>query len=251
MEAAAIKHIEALVTKGQEHVPATVKGVAGFFANGQFYATEEQGHKNEDSTGFEFSQLAQFIEACLKFASQEGREVVVNVSKYNEVHAYSEKAKDGSRIKLASCVGLVPNVLNISLRGSRTIDIDGDPKNVILAMYSAYERDDNLMTLIGVLSKIKEVGEQEVEDDGISQKVVISHSVISTGEGKIENPVELKPNMALDGVEMPAIEHIVRLNGAKNVEVFSHDIGWNHKIIMATREHLTQKFEGNDSIKVF
>jgi hypothetical protein len=242
----AIEKIVGYAIKNQAPVEATVKGREGVFYDGRFHP-KDQDEKiivNEES-GYEVKQIGQFVDAVKLFAeTNEGMVVVAGV---NTLKAYGARAENGERNELVTASLSVPAVLHVNARSERTIDISGEPQDVVLALYSAFERDAPLLNLLTALSKIKEVGECNVDDNGVSQNVTIQKSIVTAENAKIENPVMLKPKMCFTGVDMPEVAHIVRVDSATKVQVFSHDLDWQAKITDNTKAFLTEALCGEGS----
>ncbi len=107
--------------------------------------------------------------------------------------------------------------------------------------FQVTENRDNLIKLIGNLSKEQSV---ELQDDGMSQRVVTKDGVVNKGYVTVPPLVKLIPQRTFYEVKQPEQMFLIRISNRCEVALFDAAGGaWKHDCTEAIREYLAEQLE--------
>lgn len=89
---------------------------------------------------------------------------------------------------------------------------DHNLEEFIIALKSGFQETDNLNTLIDIVSQVLISEDDEIEDDGVSQKVSAKAGVHLKSKVELPNPVALKPFKSFPEVEIPDEKFVFRVS---------------------------------------
>lgn len=91
-------------------------------------------------------------------------------------------------------------------------------EDFIVEVQSKFEVDETVKIILGALSKIDDEAKKTLEDNGVSQKVMIRTGITTLAWGDIPNPIILKPYRTFAEVEQPSCKFVLRLRSATQRE---------------------------------
>jgi hypothetical protein len=123
-----------------------------------------------------------------------------------------------------------------------------EQEQFLISLQTLFVKDENLLRVFNYLSSVKKAGSVEVDDDSFSQEVVVKREVLRNG--KIENPVVLRPLRAFAGeIVQPDGKFTLRVKGNEGdveMALFECDGGFWRKtladnILLNLKENIKEK----------
>jgi hypothetical protein len=168
-------------------------------------------------------------------ATLDGR-IVVNVTNYNEVELFNEKADMNNSLRIVAKASF-KNMFEQFEQGRFE-----DQERFIIQLLSRFEETPERQELLKVVSKVKSGTSTTSSDDGFSQEVEVKDGVHLVKEATLKNLWKLKPFKTFPEVEQPDVNYILRVDGkqdAPRFALFEADGGmWKIRATKAVREWL-------------
>jgi len=106
-------------------------------------------------------------------------------------------------------------------------------EKLIIELQSKFAQTAATAELMSFLSKVRDLSETTLTDDGVSQAVSLQHTVSSVKDDVAPNPVMLAPYRTFAEIDQPESQFILRLQKIKDGDIaaalFESD-GWNWKL---------------------
>lgn len=85
-------------------------------------------------------------------------------------------------------------------------------EDFIIALKSGFQETENLNKIIEMVSQIRISDDDEIEDDGITQRVSAKAGIVLRSKIELPNPVELVPFRSFPEVELPPEKFVFRVS---------------------------------------
>lgn len=126
-------------------------------------------------------------------------------------------------------------------------------EQMIIQLQTCFKDNDNKVNLISMISKLSKENKVEMEDDGISQRVVAQEGVSTKSYVTLPPLVKLIPQRTFYEVEQPEQTFLLRIDNNCRVALFDADGGaWTYQcqqsIISYLKEQLASEIEAKKVI---
>lgn len=116
-------------------------------------------------------------------------------------------------------------------------------EQMIIQLQTCFKENDNKSKLIELISKLSKDTKVEMEDDGISQRVVAQEGVAIKGEVTLPPLVKLIPQRTFYEVDQPEQTFLIRVDNNCRVALFDADGGaWRYQCQESIRDYLKEEF---------
>lgn len=140
------------------------------------------------------------------------------------------------RFIVAECDALVPEI-----PFGRYLGVD----EFQIMLMSRFEESVNRALVLQLSGSLRTEQENQIADDGVSQKVTIKRGVATMDDVTVKNPVVLKPLRTFYEVVQPESPFILRFNENANAALFEGDGGaWKLRAVEYIRAWLEEKLKG-------
>ena len=192
--------------------------------------------KPDRFVAFSLSGLVDFIKADVDGMFKEVRHIV-RVTGPTRVEVLSPMTGYyNERFLVAECDALVPDI-----PFGRFMGVD----EFQIMLQSRFEDSANRALVLQLSGSLRTEQENQIADDGVSQKVTIKRGVATVDDVTVKNPVVLKPLRTFYEVAQPDSPFILRFNANANAALFEGDGGaWKLRAVENIRAWLAGKLEG-------
>jgi len=164
-----------------------------------------------------------------------GNGFTVHIESPSKVTVYSKLNKDRRREILLKAIAIVPNF---------PTDRYMDAEMFNIQLLSKFVPTDSLRTIMQLAGTIKEGSEQEVADDGITQRVTAKAGIARYEDIEVGNPFKLTPFRTFPEVEQPSSLFIFRIRKGPECALFDcGDTYWRNEAMNGIKEFLTKNLE--------
>lgn len=117
-------------------------------------------------------------------------------------------------------------------------------ENFNIMLQSRFVNTEDRDILLRVVGNLKDEAVQQLNDDGVSQKVTIKSGIATVSDVKVPNPVVLAPYRTFAEVNQPESRFIFRMREGGYCGLFEADGGaWKLETINNIREYLEEELQ--------